>query len=621
MVADSSAEHLPNVVLGRYRIIEQLARGGMGVIQLAVNQGPAGFNKLCVVKELSVDQTRDPKRVEMFFDEARLCARMNHANVIQTHEVGSDADRHFIVMEYLDGQAMHVILRKMGRTSRQSRAVQLRILSDMLLGLEHAHSLKDYDGTPLNIVHRDVSPQNVIVTYDGIVKILDFGIAKSMESEETRDGIVKGKLVYMAPEQASGGAVDRRTDVFAAGIMLWECITGTRMWGEDRDFRLILRVATTGAPPIRAAAPDAPEALLRICERALAQDPADRFQSATEFRAELEAYIATTEDRKSSHDVGVIIADLFVLERSGLRSKIENALRGVRRRGSLISLVSPDESSQSVESSVSGLRRSGASAISLNPMSSTSLDAVAVYTDANSRTVARAAAKSSRGRALVGVAALASIAICTLAYAALSRKGQAGEAMASAAVVIPSSAVANRISDTEEREPPDVTYEASETTSILARAPRERARPSAAPKSPPPAMGKEASSTGNTPPPTPDSNRVADLPPILRLGDDMKRPQLLSGSDPKYTPEALAAGVQGTMVAKCVISAVGALENCKLLKTLPYMEHAVLASLATRRYTPVVYEGRTRALEYIVNIKLVIPESVREKVEQARKAE
>ena len=191
----------------------------MGIVHLAASHGPGGFNKLLVVKELKPELSRDDTYVSMFLDEARLAARLAHPNIVQTIEVGSEGSRHYMVMEFLDGRSLHRTIRRFRDHGGLPLGAHLRVIAESLLGLHHAHELVDFDGQPLDIVHRDVSPLNVFVTFDGQTKVIDFGIAKSVDSSlETKTGILKGRVAYMAPEQAWGQEVDRRADVYSAGV-------------------------------------------------------------------------------------------------------------------------------------------------------------------------------------------------------------------------------------------------------------------------------------------------------------------------------------------------------------------------------------------------------------------
>src|SRR6185436_17380332 len=214
--------------VGKYRIIALLGQGGMASVFLSVVPGPVGVNKLLVVKLLREEVSHDEDFVAMFVNEARLAARLNHANVVQTYEVGVEGRQHYLAMDYLDGQPLHAVLRKAGR-SGVPLEVQVRILAEALAGLHYAHTLRDFDGTDLRVVHRDVSPQNIFVNYDGQVKVVDFGIAKAAgAASNTQSGVFKGKLSYVAPEQAGGDLVDARADVFSVGVMLWEAIARKR---------------------------------------------------------------------------------------------------------------------------------------------------------------------------------------------------------------------------------------------------------------------------------------------------------------------------------------------------------------------------------------------------------
>ncbi len=210
-----------------YRRIAELGRGGMATVHLAAMQGPHGVTKLVVIKELRPELAMNDEFVVMFFDEARLAARLNHPNIVQSYEVGEENGRQFIVMEYLEGQPLHRVWNKLQSSGKMTVDVNLQVVSDVLSGLDYAHELANFNGSALNIVHRDVSPHNVFVTYTGDVKVVDFGIAKAADSStQTRVGTLKGKLTYMPPEQAMGEKVDRRADIFAVGVLLWESSAG-----------------------------------------------------------------------------------------------------------------------------------------------------------------------------------------------------------------------------------------------------------------------------------------------------------------------------------------------------------------------------------------------------------
>src|SRR5260370_29888103 len=267
---------------GKYKLLAELGRGGMANVYLAVARGPSGFNKLVVLKSLRSDLAGDPELLSMFWEEARLAARLNHPHVVQTYEVGEYAGRPVIVMEYLEGQTLANVLQR--AKGQMSLALHLRVIIDSLEGLHHAHELSDFAGKALGLVHRDMSPQNVFVTFDGQVKVLDFGIAKVVNSQaQTSTGVLKGKVKYMAPEQMLGPKIDRRADLYAVGVMAWEAATGHPTWKVQTHLHVMNTVANDGAPSPRDVAPNVLPSLEAICMKALSRNPDDRYETAVEL--------------------------------------------------------------------------------------------------------------------------------------------------------------------------------------------------------------------------------------------------------------------------------------------------------------------------------------------------
>lgn len=313
---------------GKYRLIAEIGRGGMAEVYLALLQGDLGFNKLVVLKQIREDMADDPELLGMFLDEARLAARLRHPNVVETHEVAQENGHTFMAMEYLEGQPLHRIFQRVHRTGGLALSTHLRILADLLAGVHHAHELRDWDDTPLGVVHRDVTPQNVFVTYTGVVKLVDFGIAKVKDAQtHTRAGIVKGKIAYLAPEQARREDLDRRVDVFAVGVMLWEAMTKTRPWKGKSDQHILERLMAGQFPSARAANPEIAPELEAILARALAPERDDRYSTAAEFQAAIEEYLENQGERVDMRELGKLLASQFAEDRELIHARLEEALR------------------------------------------------------------------------------------------------------------------------------------------------------------------------------------------------------------------------------------------------------------------------------------------------------
>jgi serine/threonine-protein kinase len=312
---------------GRYRLIAGLGHGGMAAVHLAVMQGPLGFNKLVVVKEILPRFADDQDILGMFLDEARLAARLSHPNVVQTNEVGVEGKHHFLAMEYLDGQPLSRVLPRLARHGGLPLVMHLQLIADLLGGLHYAHELQDYDGTHLGVVHCDVSPQNTFITYDGAVKVLDFGVAKARTAlTQTPVGVIKGKLAYMSPEQVRGDELDRRADVFAAGVMLWEAATGTRPWRGASDFTIATSLLAGHFPAPSASNAGVSVELEAIILKALSFSPRDRHATAAELQAAIEAHVQTLGGRLPPSELGKLVSSRFAPERAVITAVIEEQL-------------------------------------------------------------------------------------------------------------------------------------------------------------------------------------------------------------------------------------------------------------------------------------------------------
>lgn len=276
-----SARALPALV-DRYELLCELASGGMGTVYIARRAGPEGFQRLLAVKLCHRELAEDPDFVSMFIDEARLAASIHHAHVVSTIDVGLAADTLFLAMEYVEGASLASLMTAAHHAgARLPTPVVLRVVADLLTGLSAAHGAEDVQGRPLGIIHRDVSPQNVLVGADGLSRLLDFGVAKAVERRSvTRAGHTKGKAAYMAPEQLRGDELTQSVDVYAAGVVLWEGLTGERLFAGRGGAREVV------APSARA--PELSPALDLLVLRALEVKPEDRFGSALELLHALE---------------------------------------------------------------------------------------------------------------------------------------------------------------------------------------------------------------------------------------------------------------------------------------------------------------------------------------------
>ncbi len=277
----------------RYRVVEKLESGGMAEVFRAESEGLQGFRKQVAIKRVLPHLSSKKKFISMFLDEARLSAQLSHSNCVQVFDIGVGDNAFFIVMEFVDGANLKSIvehIKKTGRDFPVEAAVYISL--ELCKGLSYAHELTDPNGIALHIVHRDMSPPNVLITKHGEVKIVDFGLAKAnSQLEKSEPGIIKGKFSYLSPEAAMGQEVDARTDVFAVGIILWELLAGQRLFLGDTDFQTVKRVQAANVPAISGINKKVPQDLEKIIAKALARDPAQRFATARELGNELTKFL------------------------------------------------------------------------------------------------------------------------------------------------------------------------------------------------------------------------------------------------------------------------------------------------------------------------------------------
>ncbi len=284
-------EHeIPNR-LGRYRLVERIAAGGMAELYRAKLVGASGFERTVAVKCIRPEYARDEQFVWMFIDEAKIAVQLSHPHIAQVFELGREGDVYFIAQEFVHGKDLRAIWKaERRRGGRIPLPITIYLIRSVCEALHYAHRAVSVDGERLGVVHRDISPQNILLSYEGEVKVVDFGLARAKgRLTRTAAGVVKGKLAYLAPEQAHGGSMDHRVDLFALGIVCWELITGERLFRRDSDVETIRAVREGEVPALRRFVPDVPVALERIVSRALQRDPKDRFQDAAEMLEAFEA--------------------------------------------------------------------------------------------------------------------------------------------------------------------------------------------------------------------------------------------------------------------------------------------------------------------------------------------
>ena len=629
---------VPSANLGKYRLIVRLAQGGMGDVYLAAYKGPGGFHKLVIIKELRSAFVEDESSLAMFLDEARLAARLSHQNVVQTNEVACEDSRHFMVMEYLQGKPFHQVLNRLILSGKLPWHLRVHVLCEALKGLHYAHELRDFDGTALSVVHRDFTPHNIFVTYEGVVKVLDFGIAKAVDSQETRAGVIKGKAAYMSPEQASGDTIDRRADIYSAGVIFWECITGRRMFPNLSEVQILLQVLKDAPPsPPREVNLAVPEELSDICMRALSRSREDRYETAEQMRLAIEEFLDRQNLRVTPAQIGDILQAAFREEREQLQNVVDAAMRDFRAEtgGSSDIAIASEPITHSTIRPQMGRVPGIAQVQDLAPPSSgTGSTFQSHYAPEPEPAQLPAGLKPRFGRriALGGVALAAVLGAYVVFGRTLSPSPPTAEQH------VPHPAVPRVVAKAE---PPKVAVSKADPATAgtgVAQAPASRddkvQSPSAKSR---PSQARSVSLSDNRRPPIAENSSLeksdndtsvtsetpaaatataalrpsapapAPAPSVMAFSGEMTRPMMLSGRDPIYTAQAHDAKVEGTAVAKCTITTAGAVKNCRLLKSLPHMEKSILDALHSRRYTPVLWGGKPVAVSYVFNIRVVRP--------------
>jgi len=355
----------------RYELMGEIASGGMATVYLARLLGMGGFQRFVAMKRLHPHLASEKEFVEMFLDEARIAARIHHPNVVPILEVGASTVGYYLVMEYIEGDTLARLLARAASTGKRLPvSIALRIAIDMLSGLHAAHELHDDQNQPVNLVHRDVSPQNVLVGQDGIARITDFGVARAASRlTATRVGQLKGKIAYMAPEQAAGAEdLDRRADVFSSGIVIWEALAQKRLFKAENEAATLSRVITEPVPLLFQIAPLVSKEVSGVVMRALDRDPDKRFPSCAAFADALEAAGALKDKVASPRELAAYVNEVMGQEIAQQRDNVRTWLAHSEPTGAaamdLPSGVLPSSSVSAAAMSIPGFVEASRSGLS-----------------------------------------------------------------------------------------------------------------------------------------------------------------------------------------------------------------------------------------------------------------
>ncbi len=298
---------------GRYQLMRKLATGGMGQVYLARQKGPVGFEKLVVVKRILPHLAEEPEFIQMFFDEARIAALLNHPNIAQIYDLGEADGTYYIAMEYVHGESFRAVTAKAaGVPGAFPLALKCRVVSDAAGALDFAHRAKSPSGEPLALIHRDVSPQNILLGFNGAVKLIDFGVAKAAgKISTTATGAVKGKYAYMSPEQARGEELDLRSDIFGLGIVFHEALTGARLFKRESETATLRAVVGGKVAAPSSVVKNIPKAIDAIVLKALARKRAERFQTAAEMQSAIEEFLTKSRLPATPALLAAQMADLY----------------------------------------------------------------------------------------------------------------------------------------------------------------------------------------------------------------------------------------------------------------------------------------------------------------------
>lgn len=378
----SLGEIKPGQSIGRYEFLVPIAEGGMASVWAARMKGTRGFQKTMAIKMMLSSLSDNPQFEQMFLDEAQIASRIHHPNVVEIFDLGEEAEVLYIAMEYIDGEPLSTIFRTAQKKGGIPLPIAVRVISDACAGLNAAHELADDNGSLVGLVHRDVSPQNILVSYDGTVKIVDFGVAlaETRSSEKTMAGTVKGKAPYMSPEQALGKQIDCRTDIFALGIVLFHLTTGKHPFRAENDILTLHNIIESEPPKPSSLVPSYPRPLEAAVLKALEKTPEKRFQTMSEFEAALDRVMPPTSARVRPTDVGRFVRELVgdrgEKRRDALRAAVRLADERLQNDLDAAKLAAKPMAEIGITASIGALSISGVR----SQMYQTSIDSLATQT-------------------------------------------------------------------------------------------------------------------------------------------------------------------------------------------------------------------------------------------------
>jgi serine/threonine protein kinase len=331
----------------RYRVIDRLEAGGMAEVFRGEALSVQGFKKQVAIKRVLPHLAQNKSFIRMFIDEARLGARLNHANIVTVFDIGAADNTYFIVMEFVDGANFKTVLETLKKQGKKPSVKEvLYIGMEICKGLSHAHGLLDENGTLLNIVHRDISPPNILMTRGGEVKVTDFGLAKATtQLEKTDPGVVKGKFSYLSPEAALGQEVDARTDVFAVGILMWEALAQQRLFLGESDYETVKKVQRAEVPSLHAMNPEIDEELDELLQKSMARNREDRFQSAQELGDAIADFLFRHRLKVTSYDIARMMQSVVASKNSEQKRKLETSIIEQLISDELLAFTSLDDMS------------------------------------------------------------------------------------------------------------------------------------------------------------------------------------------------------------------------------------------------------------------------------------